>query len=217
MQSETLTTTGSDTTATQIAANFFYLTQNPQTLSKLTSEIRSAFSSIEEIRLGPQLSSCEYLNAVIDETIRISPSLAGVLPREVLSGGITVCDEYFPKGVELTGPIYALHHNATVFPAPHKHIPERWLPSEVGEQAVQRAHNALTPFSYGSRMCIGFRLALMELRMLLARSVFTYDLKYVEGGREDRLRDEANEFKLLDHLAAARTGPIVRFIKRRDL
>ena len=205
---------GSDTTATQIAANFFYITNNPKTLAKLTSEIRSTFSCVEDIRLGPRLESCQYLHAVINESLRISPSLPGILPREVLPGGITVCGHYFPPGVELSVPIYALHHNTDVFLAPHKHIPERWIPTEVGDEAVKQCHGAFTPFSYGSRMCIGRRLAMIELQITLARAVFMFDLEYVEGGREDRLRTEGLEYKLLDHLAAGRSGPMIRFIKR---
>jgi cytochrome P450 len=212
-----LCATGSDTTATQLAANFFYITQNPKTLKKLTNEIRTKFSSVEEVRLGPKLDSCQYLHALINETMRISPSLPGILPREVLKGGITVCGHYFPEGVELSVPIYTIHHNTSVYPAPHKHIPERWLPEAASEESVQRCHSALTPFSYGSRMCIGRRLALIELQIVLARAVFMYDLEYVEGGREDRLRTEALEFKLLDHLAAGRTGPIVRFMRREGV
>ena len=212
-----LCATGSDTTATQLAANFFYITQNPKTLKKLTNEIRTKFSSVEEVRLGPKLDSCQYLHALINETMRISPSLPGILPREVLKGGITVCGHYFPEGVELSVPIYTIHHNTSVYPAPHKHIPERWLPEAASEEAVKRCHSALTPFSYGSRICIGRRLALIELQIVLARAVFIYDLEYVEGGREDRLRTEALEFKLLDHLAAGRTGPIVRFMRREGV
>ena len=153
---------------------------------------------------------------MINETIRISPSLPGILPREVLKGGITVCGHYFQEGVELSVPIYTIHHNASIYPVPHKHIPERWLTEEAGEEAVKRCHASLTAFSYGSRMCIGRRLAMIELHILLARAVFTYDLAYVEGGKEDRLFGEVVEFKLLDHLAAGRSGPIIRFMRRED-
>lgn len=209
---------GSDTTATQLAANFFYITQNPKTLSKLRSEIRSRFGSADDIRLGPALDSCQYLHAVINETIRISPSLPGILPREVLSGGLTVCGHQFPMGVDLSVPIYTLHHNADVYPCPHTHIPERWLEEETSKEAVKRCHDALTPFSYGSRMCIGHRLAKMELWLTLARAVYMFDLEYLGGGKEDRLLGDGGlEYKLIDHLAAAREGPIIRFVKREEV
>ena len=73
--------------------------------AKLSREIRSTFKSEEEIKLGPKLDSCEYLKAVVEETLRISPSLAGPLPRQVEAGGLQVLGQYFPEGVELAVPI----------------------------------------------------------------------------------------------------------------
>ncbi|OAP54848.1 hypothetical protein AYL99_11296 [Fonsecaea erecta] len=219
-EARTLIIGGSDTTATQLAANFFYITQNPKTLAKLTAEVRSTFPNADAIRLGPALDSCRYLHAVVNETLRISPSLPGILPREVLPGGLDVCGEHFPQGVDLAVPIYTIHHHATIYPCPHKHIPERWLPGETSEEAVKQCHEALTPFSYGSRMCIGWRLALMELRLTLARAVWMFELEYLGGGREDRLLgpdSDALEYQLLDHMAAGRNGPIIRFRKREVL
>jgi len=210
---------GSDTTATQLAANFFYITQNPKTLARLTAEIRSTFPNADAIRLSPALDSCHYLHAVINETLRISPSVPGILPREVLPGGLSVCGEYFPEGVDLAVPIYTAHHNPTVYPHPHKHIPERWLPDQASEEAIKQCHDALTPFSYGSRMCIGRRLALMELWLTIAYAVWMFDVEYVGGGKEDRLLGPGAddlEYQLLDHLAAGRNGPIIRFNKRES-
>ncbi|OQU97967.1 hypothetical protein CLAIMM_03817 [Cladophialophora immunda] len=207
---------GSDTTATQLAANFFYLTNNPHALKRLVEEIRSTFNSADEIRLGKALDSCHYLHAVINESLRLSPSLPGVLPREVLKGGITAVGERFPAGVELSVPIYAVHHLGDVFFDPHMFVPERWLPEHTSEDDVKRCHEALTPFSYGSRQCIGRRLAVMELSLVIAQSVWKYDLEYVAGGKDDRFKKspEVVEYKLLDHLAAGRSGPVIRFTSR---
>ncbi|KAH0843876.1 isotrichodermin C-15 hydroxylase [Fonsecaea pedrosoi] len=208
---------GSDTTATQLAANFFYLTHNPHALKRLTEEIRTTFTCVDEIRLGKTLDGCDYLHAVINETIRLSPSLPGVLPREVLTGGLSAAGEHFPAGVELSVPVYAVHHHRDVFFDPHTFIPERWLPEHTSVDAVKRCHDALTPFSYGSRQCIGRRLAVMELCLVLARAVWMYDLEYVAGGKEDRFKKnpEVVEYKLLDHLAAGRSGPVIRFTSRK--
>jgi len=134
------------------------------------------------------LDSCRYLKATIEETLRFSPSLPGILPRKVLPGGLTVDDRfYFPAGVEVTVPVYALHHNAEYFPDPDTWKPERWLPDEVGEEGVKRCYEAFTPFSYGSRQCIGKRLAYIELWITVARAVYLFDFDYVGGGKEDRL------------------------------
>ena len=144
----------------------------------------------------------------------MSPSLPGIIPREVLPGGITVSGQFFPAGVELTVPIYALHHNEAYYPEPHNHRPERWLPEVVGKEAVETCWSAFTPFSYGSRACVGKRLAYMELWTTIARAVWMFDMEYRGGGREDAFGGDVVEYKLLDHLAAGRSGPTVRFVKR---
>jgi cytochrome P450 len=142
---------------------------------------------VEEIKLGHKLESCRYLKATIEETLRFSPSLPGVLPREVLPGGLMVDNRFFfPPGVEVSVPVYALHHNAQYFPDPDVWKPERWLPNEVGEEGVKKSYEAFTPFSYGSRQCIGKRLTYVELWITVARAVYLFDMEYVGGGRENQ-------------------------------
>ena len=197
-----------------MAANFFYISTNPNVQAKLASEIRSTFNSVDDIRTGSVLNKCTYLKAVVEETLRMSPSVPGFLPREVLAGGITVAGHTFPKGVELAVPIYTIHHNPKYYPSPHKYDPERWIESSVGHDAVAKAWNAFNPFSYGTRQCIGKRLAYTELWITIARAIWLFDFHYVSGGMEDKLGDSIVEYKLMDHFAAARSGPVVRFQKK---
>ncbi|KIY02162.1 uncharacterized protein Z520_02300 [Fonsecaea multimorphosa CBS 102226] len=207
---------GSDTTATQMAANFYHLTRNPETMKRLTAEIRSTFSKVEEIQLGKALENCEYLKAVVEETLRMNPSLPGYLPRQVLPGGIDIDGEYYPPGVEVAVTTWALHHDPRYFDQPHQHNPSRWLAAESGEDNVKRAMSAFAPFSYGSRICIGRRLAYIEIWVTLARTVFLYDFKYISGGREDSLGSECDEYRMLDNFSAARDGPLIEVRRRQD-
>lgn len=197
-----------------MAANFFYISTCQETQSKLATEIRSTFDSVEKIKLGSKLDSCIYLKAVVEETLRMSPSVPGVLPRRVMAGGIEVVGHKFPAGVELAVPIYAIHHNPKYYPDPHRHNPDRWLANIVGEENVAKSRSAFHPFSYGSRQCIGMKLAYMELWITLARAIFLYDFRYIEGGFEDSFDTHPVEYKLVDHMAAARSGPIIQFVKR---
>ena len=161
------------------------------------------------------MNECKYLHAVVNETLRISPSLAGVIPREVLDGGLTVTGEHFPPGVEISVYNYALHHNENTYFQPHQFIPERWLPEQTSADSVQKCLDSLMTFSAGSRTCIGKRLALMEIYLVLAKVVWKYDLEYMSGGKDDRFVDlNILEYKLLDHLAAGRDGPVIRFWTR---
>lgn len=208
---------GSDTTATQLAANFFYITQHANTWKRLNTEIRSKFSEVEDIRLGAALESCDYLKAVVEETLRINPSVPGYPPREVLPGGINIAGEYLPAGVEVGAKTtYALHHNPQYFEDSHEHRPERWLAAEAGEEKVQEQYKSFAPFSMGSRMCISRRLAYIELWITIATAVFEYDMRYISAGKETAHGPDVCEYKLEDAFVSKRDGPLVE-IRRRQL
>lgn len=113
-----------------MASTFFYLLHYPASLTKLNAEIRSSFSSIEEICLGPRLSSCHYTRAVIDEAMRLSPSVGGILPREVLPGGVQFDGHDFPAGTIMGTPHHAIHHNEVYYPEPFTFKPSRWAHGE---------------------------------------------------------------------------------------
>ncbi|KAI8193336.1 hypothetical protein K4K49_010990 [Colletotrichum sp. SAR 10_70] len=76
-ESATLVVAGSDTSSTTLAATLFYLSGNASAYARLCHEIRSTFDSVEDIRIGAKLSSCNYLRACIDEALRMSPPVGG--------------------------------------------------------------------------------------------------------------------------------------------
>ena len=92
---------GSDTVATALTATLFYCLHYPQILCRLQNEIRSVFADVDEIRSSQRLDSCLYLRACINETMRLSPPVGALLPREILAGGLTVDDHHFPQGVNV--------------------------------------------------------------------------------------------------------------------
>jgi hypothetical protein len=95
-----LTTAGSETTATTLCGAINYLIADPDKLSKLTTEIRSAFQKPEQVTLDA-LQNLTYLNGVIQEALRLCPAIPWVLPRIVPAGGDTVCGTWLPGGVSL--------------------------------------------------------------------------------------------------------------------
>ena len=109
---------GADTVATSLSAILFYLSRYPRTLRDAKSEVRTTFRSLEEIHSGPKMDSCIYLNACIEETLRLSPAVAAPLPREVMKGGIVIDGHYIPEGTVVGVSAYVVHHNEEAFPEP---------------------------------------------------------------------------------------------------
>jgi cytochrome P450 len=80
---------------------WFYITRHPRVYDKLVKEIRTTFENVDEIRVGTKLSSCTYLQACIDEAMRVAPAGCSELNREVLEGGLEVEGEILPKGTHV--------------------------------------------------------------------------------------------------------------------
>jgi len=228
LQSEAalLVVAGADTTSITLSATIFYLVRYPRVLAKLATEIRTAFSDVEDIRVGQTLGSLVYLRAVIDETLRMSPPIPGILPREVLPGGIELDGKLIPCGTQVGISAYAMHHNEEYFPDSFSYSPERWIvnPDDgVSAEDVKRSHSGFCAFSLGSRGCIGKGLAYAELTVSLSRLLFLYDLREAEGeqvgGGKPELgfgRKRKNEYQIQDRFVGERDGPIIEFKARRS-
>ncbi|KAG5759689.1 hypothetical protein H9Q72_012181 [Fusarium xylarioides] len=79
-QAKVLMLAGSETTATFLTGVTYLLLKNPDTLATLQKEIRSSFSSREEIT-GDSTTGMLYLNSVIEEGLRLFPPAPFGLPR----------------------------------------------------------------------------------------------------------------------------------------
>ncbi|KAI3558597.1 cytochrome P450 [Colletotrichum abscissum] len=230
-ESNLLIIAGADTTSTAMAATLFYLSRNPAALQRATAEIRSKFSEVEEIRQGATINTCTYLRACIDEAMRLSPSVGGLLPREVLAGGMTIDGAHIPAGTVVGTPHYTIHHNEDYFPSAYDYVPERWIVGaanplfggrETTEADTARAQSAFCPFSIGARGCIGKGLAYAEMSTALARTLFLYDVRKAVGvldpaeGRADldEGRRRVSEMQLYDTFTSMKDGPLLEFRAR---
>jgi cytochrome P450 len=89
---------GADTTATTLSGTLNYLIQSPQVLQKLVSEIRTSFEREAKITIAVA-SGLPYLNAVINEGLRLCNPVPGGLPRMVPKGGDTYAGHWIPENV----------------------------------------------------------------------------------------------------------------------
>ncbi|KIX07113.1 uncharacterized protein Z518_05090 [Rhinocladiella mackenziei CBS 650.93] len=223
---------GADTSSTAMSACFFYLMRHPRALKKLQDEVRSAFSDVEEIRYGAKLNNLPYLRACIDEAMRMSPPVPGLLDRELLPGGAVIDGIQVPYGTIVGVSCYALHHSETYFPRSFEFIPERWIAGSdksdangltVTPASVEIAKSAFHPFSSGPRGCVGKNMAYMELLIAIGRAVYLFDMRLKDGddrgagrsGWEDG-RENPDEYQLHDWLISSRDGPVLEFKPREE-
>lgn len=83
-------------------------------------------------------------------------------------------------------PHLAAYHSPLNFHDPSSFIPERWLPSATTDPSSPFFHDRRDvhkPFSFGPRDCIGRNLAFHEMRLILARLVWEFDLELMDESR----------------------------------
>lgn len=135
-----------------MAAVSYYLSGSSGWYQRVAEEIRTTFSSVDEIRLGPKLNSCVTLRACIDEAMRLSPPGGSSLWREVEKGGALIGGDFIPKGCEVGVGVYAIHHHPDYWEEPFSFKPERWLKEAARQTDAKQAY---APFNIGPRSCVG--------------------------------------------------------------
>jgi aspirochlorine biosynthesis cytochrome P450 monooxygenase len=91
---------GSETSSVAETAAVYHILTHPDIHKKLQEEIRSLFSSIEAIKLQDVLNKLPYLDAVVQETLRIHAPLANGFTRWVPDrNGAIICGKHVPQGV----------------------------------------------------------------------------------------------------------------------
>ncbi|KAI1425923.1 cytochrome P450 [Xylaria sp. FL1777] len=158
---------GADTVVHALTGAMYFLCANPACLKELQDEIRG-LGSYKELT-GPRLASLRYLNAVLEETLRAYPPIAFGLPR--VSPGEYVDGHFVDAGATVSAPHWTIVHNESEWEDPYTFRPERWL----AEGGVPQPRNLA--FSTGPRACLGLGQAWLEIRLALAKLVFTYDLE----------------------------------------
>lgn len=167
---------GSETTANALSGILARLIYNPDKYQKLVKELRDAFKTEDEIKFE-KLSELTYLNAVLEEGLRIHPPVPTGLLRTVPKNGDTVDGLWVPGGTAVSVGAWAASHNPVNFKDCDDFIPERWIDPAYNTDLKKAAQ----PFSLGPRGCIGKHLSYLEMRIIMGRLLWNFDIVSVDG------------------------------------
>ncbi|EGZ76753.1 cytochrome P450 [Neurospora tetrasperma FGSC 2509] len=167
---------GADTTATTLTGTTYLLTQHPEVLKRVTQEVRSSFKSVEEIDIS-SVNKLTYMLAVLNEAMRLYPPVTSLTARIVPRGGAHVLGEYLPEGTIVDVQQWSMNHSKENWVDPWAFNPARFLDDKETAREKGNLLDALQTFSVGPRNCIGRNLAYAEMRWILARILFDFDLR----------------------------------------
>lgn len=154
---------GHDTSATSLTRIFHFLHLHPEAAERLREEQAQVLAKHGPELTEEALDDMPYAEGVIREVLRIKPIIAG-FPRVALTD-FELAGHHIPKGTRmqcsLAQPLLTDARWAGEAD-PLQFKPERWL-----NGAAQKA-GAWIPFGGGPRLCLGWLLAMVEMKMLLA-------------------------------------------------
>ncbi|KAJ7625445.1 cytochrome P450 [Mycena rosella] len=189
--SSTAIVAGSETSSTALCNLFWLLLSNPITYSRLQVEIDSFGPSVLDADSQKRLV---YLNACINETLRLFPAVLSGSARAPLigGGGHTIGPHFVPEGTGTAVHSYTLQRDPRYFsPSPDSFLPERWLSDSERRTLKPSTFNstdeiihdlsAFIPFSFGPANCVGKNLALQEMRMVICTLMGKFDMRFAEG------------------------------------
>ncbi|KAF7586588.1 hypothetical protein BBP40_008645 [Aspergillus hancockii] len=162
---------GSETSATVLSGCTFYLLTHPAAYQILVKEIREAFQKESDIT-SPAIARLSYLHAVIEESLRVYPPVPAILPRKVPPDGAIIDGQFASVTMAWFSAFRAESHFANA----NSFIPERWLIDDLDPRFRNDRKEILQPFSYGPRSCLGKNLAYAEMRLILARVLWSFDM-----------------------------------------
>ncbi|KAL6924129.1 hypothetical protein FSST1_001403 [Fusarium sambucinum] len=194
-ESVILLAAGSETTANAELFTIMQLLKHPKVMKKLVEEVDKWYPPSEpdrETECGHSQAGMTYLQACIDETMRLIPGQATGSPRDA-SKQETVLGYRIPKGTTVFPNTQEAHLNPDNWKNPDEFIPERWF--DVYSQN-QTSSVPYWPFSAGSRVCVGKHFAFQEMHISLTTLLRKFSFEYVPG------QDETTVFRIAQQLQA---------------
>ncbi|KAH8658284.1 cytochrome protein [Xylariales sp. PMI_506] len=155
---------GSDTTSNTLTFLVWLVCRHPEVKQALVDEV----AALPDDFGHEDLVGLRNLNNVIEETLRLYPSIPAPLPRVVPTGGATLAGYFLPGGTNVATQAWSMHRLEDVYPEPERFNPSRW------DAPTQAMKDAFMAFGGGSRICIGLHLARIEMRLAVARFFRTF-------------------------------------------
>lgn len=158
---------GFETSSSAMSFALYELAHQPELQDKLRKEINDVYERENGKVTYEAVNSMEYLAMVLNETLRLYPSLP-FLDREVtLSPGETgysmkpFSGFELPDGMPVYIPAAGFHRDPKYFPNPLKFDPERFSSENKGNIVS----GTYMPFGLGGHNCIGERMGLLQAKV----------------------------------------------------
>ncbi|XP_018782671.1 PREDICTED: probable cytochrome P450 9h1 isoform X1 [Bactrocera latifrons] len=173
------------------------LLENPEIQDRLYLEILDTQNSLDGSPLNyDSLIKMRYMDMVISESLRKWPPV--IITDRICSADYSLKDDEgsfiakIKKGDNIFVPIIGIHRDPDYYPNPNQFDPERF--SDENKNKINPM--SYLPFGVGPRMCIGNRLALMEVKAIIYHIILNFKIVRTEKTCEN-LMESISGFTLI--------------------
>ncbi|XP_018378335.1 PREDICTED: cytochrome P450 6j1-like [Trachymyrmex cornetzi] len=161
---------GYETSSSVMSFVGFYLACYPKIQEKLREEVISVLNKYDSEITYEGLKEMTYMDQVINETMRLVPAALLMKKRcteefELKGSDGVVCR--VPPGMTIFIPVQALHKDSQYWENPEEYDPERF--NSDRKSNIDRF--TFLPFGEGPRICVGMRMAQLQVKAGLAMFV----------------------------------------------
>lgn len=200
-QMNNLFNAGNTSRATILTWTLFLLSQHPKALLSVREELSSQLKLKGNAPTIEQLNQLPTLEGVIKESMRLLPPINWFSRRAMTSTQLGVY--HIPKGAIIICTPFVTHRLPELYPQPNHFLPERW-------QSIDPDPYSYIPFGAGPRMCVGYHIAMLEMKLILAIILQRYHLTPPAGARIDRTGIMLTAPKEMPMLIGAPDGLFIR-------
>ncbi|KAF2645135.1 monooxygenase [Massarina eburnea CBS 473.64] len=170
---------GSETSATTIAYQLYYLAKCPDKQQKLREKLFEAMPGGPSTWTHAALKNVPYLDDFINETLRLKPATVLGCQRETSEKGLRIDDDiYIPPHTTVMVPMQGIQTDPRYWPEADSFVPERW-----GERREEMGTDGAPFFAFcmGAHSCAGKAVAMISMRTALSKLVMEFDVAFAPG------------------------------------
>ncbi|XP_071712739.1 cytochrome P450 Tp4149-like [Rutidosis leptorrhynchoides] len=174
-------TGATDTAFTALEWAFSELVRNPRVMKTLQKQVDSITRGKLNIN-EDDLEKLNYLNAVVKETLRLHPP-APIIPR-ASTQDVRLMGYNIESGTRVFINVWAIGRDPSVWEEPEEFKPERFLNPNYD---FKGSHFEFIPFGAGRRGCPGVHFATIFMKLVIANTVYKFDLSVSPGDKGENL------------------------------
>ncbi|CAG8579945.1 1913_t:CDS:2 [Ambispora gerdemannii] len=173
-----LVVAGTETSASAMTSLIAIVTNDPEIQARAHDELDRIVGH-SRLPTYDDLTSLPYIRAMVKEVLRWAPPII-LGPPHVIEEDDDYMGYHIPKNSLLLMNMYALNWNPARFSNPSKFDPERYLDMKESSAALAQGNvENRDHFSFGAgrRLCLGIRLAEVELELFIASIFWAFKIE----------------------------------------